>query len=305
MTPEEQYIAGLGRQSYVGSLNNYNAMYPQMMGELGYVQNKLTPAQQEAMNSWQSRYNAVSKPYNELVAGAGGNVQANRDPYERQMIALESELAALKNPGYRKMTEDERVAGMTPLERLQYDNETLQAQRTGQALRGELEVSPALEKSLGQEQSKQEEYLAQTLGPQWRNSTSGNQSMTNLNEKADLVREEARRGMISEGTQLELARANTGSNLTSATLNNLTGTTQGGLAYIGAANQTLNPYFQDRQLGLEQQRLDAARNSQKGGSGWGSMLGSLAGMAIGSFGGGLGMGAGKAAGSYFGSLFDK
>lgn len=97
----------------------------------------------------------------------------------------------------RYMTEDERTAGMSELERGQYDLTKMSQERQAQAYAGELPISPALEKELSSQQAQMSEALSQRLGPNWMLTTPGQQAWSAFNQKADLVREESRRGAIS------------------------------------------------------------------------------------------------------------
>ncbi|MFA7120534.1 MAG: hypothetical protein WC277_03595 [Bacilli bacterium] len=103
----------------------------------------------------------------------------------------------------RYMSEDERLAGMSSLERQQYDIAKLQQERLAQAYAGELPVSPALEKNLQQQEQQMREALSQRLGAGWEMSTAGQQAMGEFTRNAELLREEARRGaMTTEGGML-------------------------------------------------------------------------------------------------------
>lgn len=142
--------------------------------------------------------------------------QAQQDQWER----AETESAAMKpfllesmglveeDGVYRQQTEKERYAQMTTLERGQYGL-TLQAQqRQRRAYAGQLPISPALEASLGKQETQIVEALSQRLGTNWQLTTPGQQAMGAFRQRADLVREEARRGEMS--TQGGLLLANLG-----------------------------------------------------------------------------------------------
>lgn len=99
----------------------------------------------------------------------------------------------------RYMTEEEKLAGMSDIEREQYEITQLGQERQRKAYAGELPISPALEQSLKDEEAKLVEALSRQLGPDFMSTTSGQQAMMRFTQKADLVREEARRGEISGG----------------------------------------------------------------------------------------------------------
>lgn len=109
---------------------------------------------------------------------------------------------SLAMSGYDKegnrLSEDQMFEYMTDKERQEYDLGKLTRQRQQDAFEGKLAVSPALEQHLGKEEAQANEALARKLGKDWMLSTSGQNQMKNLQEKNNLIREEARRGMITD-----------------------------------------------------------------------------------------------------------
>jgi len=120
------------------------------------------------------------------------------EPYILSGMGLKQD----ENGNYVRMTEAERYAAMTPLEQVQYDVTKQQQNRLLKAYAGELPVSPALEKSLSDEQRKMAEALSQRLGPNWMETTPGQQAMSTFQQRANLLREEARRGEMTTGQGL-------------------------------------------------------------------------------------------------------
>lgn len=149
-------------------------LYPVIMQSLGYQEND---AGEWVEQTWEQRYEHMSPlekiQYNETMGEYGYDVSGN------------------------KLTEEQRLADMTPLEKTQYDIEKLTAETQLKALRGEMDVSPALEKSLATTRGSVEEELRRKLGPDYLLSTPGSQAVSNLNESQELIREEARRGLVS------------------------------------------------------------------------------------------------------------
>lgn len=107
---------------------------------------------------------------------------------------------------YEEVPWEERLAGMNPQERAQYDLAQSYLTRQQQALAGQIPVSPALEAELESQKSQLSENLSRKLGPDWHASTSGIQAMSEFDKRAGLLREEARRGQISTGEGLIGAR---------------------------------------------------------------------------------------------------
>ena len=147
------------------------------------------------------------------------------------------------------------------------------------AYAGELPVSPALEQELNNQYKQLSEALSQRLGPGWMETTAGQQAMSTFMQKANLVREEARRGEITGGT--------------SSTLSNLTymggsreAKASGAYAFpsrtsglFGGYGQAMQPYQTQRQMQLQASMANA--QSQSGLLGG---LGQLAGAGIQAYG---------------------
>lgn len=137
---------------------------------------------------------------------------AQREMVEEQLgiLQLQEEETALMRPyilsgmglieeggELRYMTEEERMAGMSELELGQYGLTKASQERQAQAYAGELPISPALERNLTEQKKQIIEALSQRLGPNWMQTTPGQQAMSGFEERASLVREEARRGAIT------------------------------------------------------------------------------------------------------------
>ncbi|MEN6373548.1 MAG: hypothetical protein ABFD75_02045 [Smithella sp.] len=107
-----------------------------------------------------------------------------------------------------KLTEDQMLAEMTDTEKRDYELNKVAQERQLKAYKGELDISPALEEELTAQENEAKEVLARKLGSNWMLSTSGQTAMKNLQQKANLVREEARQGLISSGEGILTAREN-------------------------------------------------------------------------------------------------
>lgn len=182
--------------------------------------------------------------------------------------------------GLRRRTPEEITAAQTPEQRTAAENLRLQQERVGLALRGELPVSPALEESLTQGKQQLEEELARALGPNFRLTTSGIQRLGEFEKRADLIREETRRGEIGAGTALELSRrgfevgerAGTGAEIRGFGAQNI------GLA--GAFGEALQPGQFQQGLQFQAQQQAAANRAGIISSAFGA-AGTGAGLAIG------------------------
>lgn len=271
-SPTEEAIRAKTLQNMTKSENLSAQLMPEVMRQMGYIQNPITTEAQAKQQALADRYAVLAKLYN------GGNSDRSMHPqWEAEMRDIENQRLILEQPTYRKATGDELMAGMTPLERAQYENAMLQADYTGKALRGELEVSPALERSIQKQAGITAENIARSGG---LNSTPGIQRERAFNEYADLVREEARRGMISAGTSNEIARGGLALNQTNSAINNLGGVSQTYLPYVGAYNSTLAPYLADRQMQFQANATNAQADAQRSAGLMGG-IGNLIGMGTG------------------------
>lgn len=133
------------------------------------------------------------------------------DPmYGKQMSLLDMQLTQLQ----------EELTGPQAIQNKEIQK--LLGERTLKALKGELEIDPALERDLkGQEQTLKER-LQQQLGPGFETSSAGIEAMQKYREGADVLRYQARRGELTLSEQLSMAR--TGADIA-----------QGGLALGGAS----------------------------------------------------------------------
>lgn len=185
--------------------------------------------------------------------------------------------------GYRKMTEEERIAAMSPTEKGAYDILGLQQERQVRALKGELPVSPALEAEIEKQKSGLIEGLSSRLGPNWQTSTAGIQTMSEFEKTTGLLREEARRGEIAQGAGQALAgqEAQQGAALAKQTaLGNYASRL---LPSAGVATAAMQPY--QYYAGLQNEAaMSNAQTSAQQQAGLMGGLGSLAGAGISAYG---------------------
>lgn len=182
---------------------------------------------------------------------------AQMKPFVLQGMGLVEEGGAL-----RQMTEAERLSGMSELEKGQYDLTRLSQERQAQAYAGELPISPALENELSTQKAQMQEALSQRLGPDWMLTTPGQQAWSAFNQKADLVREESRRGAISSEGGLLLSNlgylGNTDASRASMA-GQYPGRTSGMFGGYGILQQ---PYQQQRGMEFQAGLTNAASTNQ-------------------------------------------
>ena len=163
---------------------------------------------------------------------ATGKIVRGPDTAEDILLRKQLALSGYDKTG-NKLTEEQRIAYMTDAEKRSYDLTKLNDERLMKAYNGELEISPALEEELGAEQTQATEVLQRKLGDNWMLSTSGQNMMKQIQQKGNLVREEARRGLITSGEGVAASRANINA-LESSNRNSLSEIS------VGNANNKLN-----------------------------------------------------------------
>jgi hypothetical protein len=174
---------------------------------------------------------------------------------------------------------------VTKIEQPKDELTQLYEERQLQAMKGELPISPAMEKELSQQQSSLMENLSQRLGPDWQQTTAGQQSMSEFQKRAELLREEARRGQITTGEGLLESRMGFLQGMQQTDLSNLSAFSAPNSA--GAYTSALAPYQMQRQMQFSANQSDAANST--------SLLSGLMGMV------GTGVGAYAGAGGTFGA----
>ena len=207
------------------------------------AENALTEAQLKQLQD-QNKYRDEMEPFQLEAMGykrdpaSGLIVKLSAD--ERPTSQILQDLAAEKSlamAGYdtkgNKLSEEQLLAGMTDSEKISYNVNKLTNQRQLDALEGKLPISPGLESELSSEETQATEMLNRKLGKDWALSTSGQSMMTKIKQKNNLVREEARRGMITETQGLATAQAgiagqkaavaDSASNLSTTKLNQMAG----------------------------------------------------------------------------------
>lgn len=87
-------------------------------------------------------------------------------------------------------------------------------EQTLKALRGELPISPTLERQLQREEATLNEALQRQLGPGFATSTPGQQQLLDFAQRKVEILENARRGDLSLSESLGLARSNSNAGFT-------------------------------------------------------------------------------------------
>jgi hypothetical protein len=128
-----------------------------------------------------------------------------------------------------KMTDEEYYESLSELDQKGYDVAMAAAERSLKAYAGELDISPALEKSLGQRKEELEVGLSQKLGSDWQSTTAGIQAMAQFDETSNLIREEVRSGIITNEGAMTLASLDYMSGISDKGMAGFPGQQMGGL----------------------------------------------------------------------------
>ena len=134
---------------------------------------------------------------------------AKMTPEEKMELALKKKqmlLQGMSETG-EQLTEEQMLAGMTPLEKANYEIQKAYNDRTQKALAGNLPVSDATERALTTKKAELVSELEQKLGKDWATSTPGIQAMGEFESEAELVRDAERRGDLSMSEGLTANRA--------------------------------------------------------------------------------------------------
>ncbi len=195
------------------------------------------------------------------------------EPFQLQAAGL------VKDPDgtLRRQTEEERVAGQTELQQQQEGVQRGLLERQQMALAGELPVSPALEQDLARQQGLMEEQISRTGR---RGGTLGVRQRGIFEQRAGLVREEARRGLITGLTGSSLGFAGLGGGQQAQQFGQLQG--------VGAASQGVMGLLGTAQQGFASQRMAEQRAREQTAANRAGLIGA----AFGAAGTGVGLAAG-------------
>ncbi len=251
----------------------------------------------------------VIKQGNQIIPvdSRGNPIPAQVMTAKGSQVVSDTGLTGIGQPSYDlvPMSAEERNALLTPdelasqeLERKTKEAELANLGLTSEyqqlqlkSLRGEMPISPALESELQNQENILKSTLSQRLGSNWMLSTPGIQTMTQFKQKADIVREEARRGMITSLSSLtapQTTSANTNLQQIGGTYGLLS---QGTTSILDRIPGLLEPYSTQRggtyTAGLNEAQRQAQLNSAILGTV--GMIGGtvLAGPVGGAIGGGL------------------
>ena len=168
--------------------------------------------QQVADNDAYRKYTEEMEPFTLESMGyerdsSGKIVKTGLAKAQDAMTAHQLAISGYDTSG-NKLTEDQMLAEMSDTEKMDYETNKASKERLLKAYKGELDISPALEKELTSQETQAKEALMRKLGTNWMTSTAGQNAMKNILEKNSLIREEARQGIILSGVGINEARNN-------------------------------------------------------------------------------------------------
>jgi hypothetical protein len=140
-------------------------------------------------------------------------IQKDKLSTQLQMKTLDQLLHPEKDPAYARQKKlldmqlqkyQEDLTGPRAKERNQI--EALANQRTLKALRGELNVDPALERDIKTQEQTLRERLQQQLGTGYETSSAGIEALQRFGEGANVLRSQARHGEMTLSEQLAASR---------------------------------------------------------------------------------------------------
>lgn len=160
--------------------------------------------------------------------------------------------------------------------------ETKFAERSLKALKGELDVDPALEETLSTQERELRNRLSAQLGPGWETSTPGIEALGNFTRSSEILRAGARNDQLTLAEQLGLAREQERIFAQQTSLDTLQGSAnQIPLTLAGAFGQNAagfgkaqEPFIQHRQMQLNAAIANQQSKSQMFGAGLG-LVGAL------------------------------
>lgn len=170
----------------------------------------------------------------------------------------------------------------TELEKVQDEVELGLAQRSLAALKGDLPVSPGLERELGEQEQTLRERLRKQFGPGFETSSPGIESLDRFFTSSEVLREGARTGQLTLAEQLGIAREqqNDFSRQTSQDILRQVGIGDP-LTFAGAFGQTAQgfgnaqiPFIKQRELQTQASIANAQSSASIFGAGIG-LIGSL------------------------------
>jgi len=161
-------------------------LMPYLMEDLGYRIVEIDGKRTLERIPWEEQYAKMTPS------------QQKQWQMEQAFINQQLVFSGINPDSFEKFQNEEEMMGyMTPEQQRTYNLQKETSEYQLRALRGELPVSPGLERALGKQEEMTREELAARLGSQYEQTTAGIQTLGQVKESAEITREEARRGMLT------------------------------------------------------------------------------------------------------------
>lgn len=257
LSPEELELMRVQLEGYKSAIAENRALRPLILQQMGLVEEGgATPETQAQISSLEqkkrdaeNRLSAIKQRGSQFDVKAIPEVEKSIADIDAQIAQLGGRMGTL-----RQMTEEERLTGMTELQRKQYDITSLELDRQQRALRGELPVTEALT----QQKKKEFEIFKEAQARQGNiitgdtpeeavaQSTSGIQSLRQFRERYGVLEEAQRFGQLERGTGAVGAQYGLLANIPQQRIGQLTAFPQRNLGFLTAGQNLMQPYQQQR-----------------------------------------------------------
>lgn len=107
----------------------------------------------------------------------------------------------------QQIPEEEFYASLSEPEKQAYDIQKLASERELKALRGELEIDPAVERDIREQNQQLAERMTRQVGTGWESSTPGIEALSKQKETEAIVRDAVRRGEMTSTEALAQSRS--------------------------------------------------------------------------------------------------
>jgi hypothetical protein len=214
------------------------------------------------------------------VQGIAGQPSTNAASIEQQIAALQGQEAAIQ-PGetIQPMTAAQLEANMTPNQLAEYEVQGATANEELEALQGTLPIPANITQGEQQQTTQVENQLANQLGPNWAQSTPGQEELSLMQQQQEAENASWEQSMAGLGGQLSASSTGAANQTTGTNQGVLNSVNSASLGLIGAEGSMMQPY--EYQQGLQLQANQAnAQYSAMADQGIGQMLGDVAGLGM-------------------------
>jgi hypothetical protein len=156
------------------------------------LQNELMREQLQDIRETRERLQKLG-PQTEEDFQALRDLQQQEQELAKRSLEIQEQMFA----DYQRNVEEGR-----PVTEAQRRIALLQAERLEKALKGELPVSPGLERSLEEQEQQLKEELSAQLGPNFAETTAGIQRLEEFRARSEAIREQVRTGEITSGAAI-------------------------------------------------------------------------------------------------------